>query len=45
MNYIHPRADQPDDERAGRLSVGNPVLGKTRLLASECSTCIFNPAT
>jgi hypothetical protein len=26
-----------------RLSVGDPVLGKTRLLSSECATCIFRP--
>jgi hypothetical protein len=43
MNDMHPPADQPDDERPDRLSVGDPVLGKTRLLARECDTCIFKP--
>ena len=43
MNHMRPRAGQPDDERAGRLSVGDPVLGRTRLLARECATCIFKP--
>jgi hypothetical protein len=43
MNDMHPRADQPDDEGPDRLSVGDPVLGKTRLLAEECATCIFKP--
>ena len=43
MNHMHPRAHQPDDERPGRLSVGDPVLRKTRLLATECGTCIFKP--
>ena len=26
-----------------RLSVGDPALGKTRLLSRECATCIFKP--
>ena len=25
------------------LSVGDPALGKTRLLARQCGTCIFRP--
>ena len=43
MDDLHPPAGPPDDERTDRLSVGDPVLGKTRLLARECSTCIFRP--
>jgi hypothetical protein len=44
MNDMPPPADQPDDgERPYRLSVGDPVLRKTRLLARECGTCIFKP--
>ena len=35
--------DQPDDERPERLSVGDATLGKTRLLAEQCITCIFRP--
>lgn len=27
----------------GGLSVGDPEAGKTRLLAEQCSTCIFRP--
>jgi hypothetical protein len=38
-----PDADQPDDEYHERLNVGDPALGKTRLLAQECDTCIFKP--
>jgi hypothetical protein len=34
----------PDpDDAVPPLSVGDPVLGKTRLLARQCSTCIFHP--
>ncbi|MEV6932099.1 hypothetical protein AB0M46_47480 [Dactylosporangium sp. NPDC051485] len=34
----------PDtDEDAPRLSVGDPVSRKTRLLARQCDTCIFHP--
>ncbi|GLI03699.1 hypothetical protein [Phytohabitans aurantiacus] len=25
------------------LSVGDPVLGKSRLLSRQCATCIFKP--
>ena len=28
---------------AGRYSVGDPELGKTRLLSRQCATCIFRP--
>ncbi|MBQ1050822.1 hypothetical protein KBX50_20400 [Micromonospora sp. C51] len=38
----HP-ADEPDADRPARLSVGDPHLRKTRLLARECATCIFRP--
>ncbi|WP_233513752.1 hypothetical protein [Micromonospora craterilacus] len=38
----HP-ADEPDADRPPRLNVGDPELGKTRLLAYECATCIFKP--
>lgn len=30
---------EPDEER---LSVGDPVLGKTRLLSRQCDTCILS---
>jgi len=36
----------PDDFEpadAARLSVGDPVLRKTRLLSRQCGTCIFRP--
>jgi hypothetical protein len=41
-NMSHP-ADEPDADRSPRLSVGDPELRKTRLLAGECATCIFKP--
>jgi hypothetical protein len=37
-----PDHDDPDDTDRG-LSVGDPVLGKTRLLSRQCATCIFRP--
>lgn len=41
---MDPMADHDDPDDTGRgLSVGDPVLGKTRLLARECDTCIFKP--
>ena len=43
MHHMHLRAGQTDHEDPGKLSVGDPVLGKTRLLARECATCIFKP--
>jgi hypothetical protein len=34
----------PDDEDDGpSASVGDPVLGKSRLLSRQCATCIFKP--
>jgi hypothetical protein len=44
MNTMPHPAD-PDAEPDGEppLSVGDPVLRKTRLLARECDTCIFRP--
>ncbi|MEV0392142.1 hypothetical protein [Polymorphospora rubra] len=32
-----------DDGAAASLSVGDPVLRKTRLLSRQCDTCIFRP--
>ena len=32
--------DEPDDTST---NVGDPALGKTRLLARQCRTCIFRP--
>ena len=32
---------EPDD--SAELSVGDPVLGKSRLLSRQCDTCIFRP--
>jgi hypothetical protein len=43
MNDIPEPADDLDPDEPARLSVGDPVLGKTRLLARECPTCIFRP--
>jgi hypothetical protein len=35
---------EPDDtDDTDRLSVADPVLGKTRLLSRQCDTCIFGP--
>jgi hypothetical protein len=34
--------DTRSDDPAG-LSVGDPDLGKTRLLSRQCDTCIFRP--
>jgi hypothetical protein len=36
-----PGDDDIDDD--GQLSVADPVLRKTRLLAAQCATCIFRP--
>ncbi|MEV4465131.1 hypothetical protein AB0J51_16070 [Micromonospora echinofusca] len=33
---VEPNVDEP-------LSVGDPVLGKSRLLSRQCDTCIFAP--
>lgn len=35
--------EEPDADPSARLTVGDPDLGKTRLLARECATCIFRP--
>ena len=32
------------DDREHAPSVGDPVLGKTRLLSERCATCILRPA-
>ncbi|MGW9196689.1 hypothetical protein [Micromonospora chersina] len=39
------RVPEPDVERDGDadISVGDPVLGKSRLLSQQCDTCIFAP--
>jgi hypothetical protein len=36
---LHPDDVAPTDR--ARLSVGDPVLRKTRLLSRQCTTCIF----
>jgi hypothetical protein len=43
MNDMPVPPEQPDDEQPERLSVADETLGKTRLLAEQCSTCIFRP--
>jgi hypothetical protein len=43
MNTGSHAAADPDPEQTQRLSVGDPALGKTRLLVRECPTCIFKP--
>ncbi len=35
LNEVDPAPDE--------LNVGDPLLGKTRLLSRECGTCIFRP--
>jgi hypothetical protein len=35
--------DDPDDDTGHHLGVGDPVLGKSRLLSRQCATCIFKP--
>ncbi|MFG2043940.1 hypothetical protein [Dactylosporangium sp. NPDC048998] len=37
-----PDPEAADTARAP-LSVGDPITGKTRLLARQCDTCIFRP--
>jgi hypothetical protein len=44
MNDTPATTDRPDEQPTADLSVGDPVLHKTRLLARECDTCIFKPA-
>lgn len=36
-------ADRDPDDNSRGLSVGDPVLGKSRLLSRQCATCIFKP--
>ncbi|MEU1840251.1 hypothetical protein [Micromonospora chersina] len=36
-------AIDPDDANGGDLSVGDPQLGKSRLLSRQCDTCVFAP--
>jgi hypothetical protein len=41
VDASHQPYGEPEDD-AG-LSVGDPVSGKTRLLAAMCTTCVFRP--
>lgn len=43
MNDRPVPTDQSDEERHAPLSVADEALGKTRLLAEQCGTCIFRP--
>ncbi|MGX4657847.1 hypothetical protein ACWCHM_29630 [Micromonospora sp. SCSIO 07396] len=43
MDSTSDPADEPDTGQPAQLTVGDPNLGKTRLLAHECATCIFKP--
>ena len=43
MNDMPISPEQPDNEQTARLSVADSTLGKTRLLAEQCITCIFRP--
>lgn len=43
MDSMFDPVDEPGTDRSPRLSVGDPDLRKTRLLARECATCIFKP--
>jgi hypothetical protein len=44
MDHVPGPADECDDEEpASVLSVGDPILGKSRLLREQCATCIFRP--
>jgi hypothetical protein len=42
MDPIPHGYDDPDDTGSD-LSVGDPVLGKSRVLSRQCATCIFRP--
>lgn len=42
MDTMPAGHDDPDDLGRGP-SVGDPVLGKSRLLSRQCATCIFKP--
>ncbi|WKU03408.1 hypothetical protein [Micromonospora sp. HUAS LYJ1] len=35
--------DEPEADQSAALTVGDPHLHRTRLLARECATCIFKP--
>ncbi|MDG4803633.1 hypothetical protein [Micromonospora sp. WMMD980] len=39
----HPCGDPAEPSLDKSLSVGDPVLGKSRLLSRQCDTCIFAP--
>jgi hypothetical protein len=44
MEPIRPASDDIEaDGDEHRLSIGDPVLGKSRLLSRQCQTCIFKP--
>src|SRR5437762_3630702 len=43
MNGIPGAGDDTEPRDADLLSVGDPVLRKTRLLSRQCATCIFRP--
>lgn len=43
MDPMPASHDHPDDDSGRVLSVGDPVLGKSRLLSRQCATCIFKP--
>ncbi len=42
MDPVPPDHDAADDTDPGH-NVGDPVLGRTRLLSRQCATCIFRP--
>ncbi|MEV0810951.1 hypothetical protein [Micromonospora sp. NPDC050200] len=42
MEPVH-HPDQPVDTTDAHLSVGDPTLGKSRLLSRQCDTCVFAP--
>jgi hypothetical protein len=39
----NPPDDGGPDQVEARHSVGDPVLGKTRMLSRQCRTCVFKP--
>lgn len=43
MNAMAGSGNGVDPHDSDGLSVGDPVLRKTRLLAQQCTTCIFGP--
>jgi hypothetical protein len=44
MDPIHPTTNDIEAHTDDvRLSVGDPVVGKSRLLSRQCQTCIFKP--